>query len=485
MNVCFASSECAPYAKTGGLADVAGSLPKALQEEGCHVKVFMPLYGSINTIDHNLTFCEDLGYIPVEFAGKVVGFYTWYGTLPGSDAEIYFVDCPTYYHRPSLYNGANRDEDERFIFLQHAVFRIMQHYGWSPDVIHCNDWHTALMPAMVKEVYGWDRLFQKTGSLLSIHNIGYQGLFSGMSVGKAGLDPGTFYPGSALEKDGAFSFLKTGIAYADIVSTVSRTYGYELMTQEFGAGLDGLLRARASDFEGVVNGIDVDVWNPETDPYISKTYSADALEGKEANKRALLAEVGLPYDPSVPVVGIVSRFTSQKGFELLFPIMDGLLQSGPVQFVVLGSGERRIEDFFRRAAGAYPHLVSANIRYDEGLAHRITAGSDYFLMPSNYEPCGMNQMFSLRYGTVPVVRKTGGLADTVRDFHEFDGAGNGISFVDFSPHALFVTLRRALTLYRQPSVWDEMRVRGMKEDFSWTRSAQRYIDLYRRAQAKR
>ncbi len=483
MNICFATSECVPYAKTGGLADVAGSLPKALAQEGCTVKVFMPLYESINTLDHNLTFCEDLGEMSIPISEDTRYFYTWYGKLPDSEVEVYFIDCPHYYHRPHLYTS-DWDEDERFIFLQHAIFKVMQRYHWSPDIIHCNDWHTGLMPALLKQAYNWDELFARTACFFSIHNIGYQGLFSGSAIGAAGLSYDYFYPGGPFEKDGAFSFMKTGILFSEIVSTVSRTYAHEIQTSEFGAGLENTLRRRHEDLFGVINGIDTTDWNPAIDPHIPYTYTANDLRGKAQNKQALLEELHLPYHPDTPVIGLISRFTPQKGFELLFPIMGEVLQSN-VQFVILGSGEGRYESFFENVARAYPHKVSTYIGYNNPLAHRITAGADLFLMPSQYEPCGMNQMFSLNYGTLPIVRKTGGLADTVRDYHEFPGQGNGFSFADFSPQALYFTLQRALDRYADQDEWTLLMQRGMEEDFTWTVSAKRYINLYHKAMEKR
>ncbi len=483
MRVCFVTSECVPYAKTGGLADVAGSLPKALAEAGCEVKIVMPLYGSIRTLDHGLSFSSDLSELSVDVAGRQVGFYAWHGKLPGSNVDVHFIDCPTYYHRGGLYTS-DGDEDERFLMLQRAAIAIMQRYSWSPDVIHCNDWHTALLPTLLREQYSWDRLFDRTATILTIHNIGYQGRFSPSSAGAAGLSSTGFYPGGPYEFQGSFSFLKTGLLYADAITTVSDTYAREIQSSEHGAGLDPILRARSNDLFGVLNGIDVDVWNPSKDKEIQRTYSARSLERKLENKRALLDEMRLPFDERVPVIGIVSRLTVQKGLELLEPILQALA-SIPCQLVVLGSGEDRYEDFFRFAAGSLPHLVSFYPGYNDGLAHRITAGADMFLMPSRYEPCGMNQMYSLRYGTVPIVRKTGGLADTVFDYHEFHGEGNGFSFVDFASHGLLDAVRRACGLFQDKARWTEVQKRGMKGDFSWKRSAARYLEIYASSQSRR
>ena len=469
MNICFATSECVPYAKTGGLADVSGSLPVALDAQGHHVKLFMPLYQSIKTIDHGLVHASDLGSIPVQIGNKRIDFHTWYGKLGDSDVEVYLVDCPTYYHRPGLYTS-DRDEDERFILLQLAAFKIMQRYHWSPDVIHCNDWHTALIPAMLRETYSWDELFGKTGSVLTIHNIAYQGQFHESAAHAAGL-------GGPIQ-NGSFSFLRTGLLYADAITTVSETYAREIQTSALGAGLDPILASRSADVYGIVNGIDVDAWNPKTDPHIARQYTNRSLGRKAENKRALLEEMGLPFDPDVPVIGIISRFTEQKGFELLEPVLWELVGL-PAQFVVLGSGEKRLEDFFGHAAVQLGNSVSACVGFSNELAHRITAGADMFLMPSAYEPCGMNQMYSMRYGTTPIVHKTGGLADTVRDLHEFDAEGTGFSFNDFTPYALKLTVERAVAMFRQTEIWKKMQLRGMKQDFSWASSAQKYVQIYR------
>lgn len=483
MRVCFVTSECVPYAKTGGLADVAGSLPKALAEAGCEVKVVMPLYGSIRTLDHGLVPSSDLGTMEVDLGGKQVPFSAWYGTLPDSEVDVHFIDCPHYYHRGELYTS-DTDEAERFILLQHAAINLMQRYHWSPDIIHCNDWHTALLPVFMKEHYGWDGLFNGTASVLTIHNIGYQGRFDPSALELAGLRSTGFYPGGPYEFEGSFSFLKTGLLYADVITTVSETYAREIQTAEYGAGLERVLQSRSNDLFGVLNGIDLTLWHPGSDEHIAKKYTYRSVGRKRENKRALLDEVRLPYDETVPVMGVVSRLTAQKGLELLEPII-GSLVSIPAQLVVLGSGDRRYEDFFRHAASSYPDAVSFYPGYSERLAHRITAGSDMFLMPSRYEPCGMNQMFSLIYGTVPIVRKTGGLADTVFDVHEFEGQGNGFSFVDFQAYALHDAVKRACILFRDREGWRQIQKRGMKEDFSWTRSASRYLDIYRTAKARR
>ncbi len=480
MRVAFCSSEAVPFAKTGGLADVSGALPIAVAELGCEVKLFMPLYDSIKVDEYGFVFASDLKQLMVPVAGRQQPVNVFYGHLPDSPVEVYLIDCPHYYHRGSVYTS-DADEDERFILLQHAAFQIMQRYSWSPDVLHCNDWQSALMPVMLRRSYDWDDLFKPTASVLSIHNIGYQGLFPAGSIGKAGLPREDFYSGGPFETHGGFSFLKAGISYADIVSTVSETYAHEIQTPQFGAGLDATLRARGGDLFGILNGIDPAVWNPMTDKHLAANYDSDSLDKKQKNKKALLSDFSLPYDPKVPVLGIVSRMAEQKGFDLLQPVLEPLLRQEKVQFVVLGSGQPTLEDFFNWAAAKYPDRVGVYIGYNDALAHRIEAGSDCFLMPSHYEPCGLNQMYSLAYGTVPIVHRTGGLADTVHDWHEMGGQGNGFSFYEASPFALITTIKRALALFQDQKAWRAMQRRGMETDYSWGKSAERYLDLYWRA----
>ncbi|MFK7848872.1 MAG: glycogen synthase GlgA [Rhodothermales bacterium] len=480
MNICFATSECVPFVKTGGLADVSGALPKALTALGCHVKVFLPLYDSISTIDHDLIYASDIENILVQVGLQQHTFNTWYGKLPDSEVEVYFIDCPHYFHRGTTYTG-DPDEDERYIFFQHAIFKIMQRYNWSPDIIHCNDWQTSLLPPLLRLEYEWDDLFKQTATMLSIHNIAYQGRFSPLSVLKAGLPDDQFYPMGPFELHGAFSFMKAGAVFADALSTVSPTYASEIQTPAFGEGLDGILRSRQQDLWGILNGIDGTEWSPEKDIHIAKNFSVRSLASKKKNKQAILEEMGMPYKEDTPVIGIVSRFTAQKGFELLEPILSDLLQNHDVQFVVLGSGEKKYEDFFNWAHATWPDKLGVYVGYNNGLAHRIEAGSDMFLMPSAFEPCGLNQMYSLKYGTVPIVHKIGGLADTVDDFHELQGEGNGFSFYEFAPHVLRDTILRALAAFHDKDTWKKIMKRGMTQDFSWKGSAEKYVALYEHA----
>lgn len=479
VKVCFAVSECVPFVKTGGLADVAGALPVDLSQLGCKVKLFLPLYSSIDVSEHQLIRAEGLSGVPVHIGHKQVTFDVWYGHLPNSSVEVYFIDCPQYYHRSYPYTQ-DWDEDERFSLLQHGIIQILQRYHWAPDVIHCNDWQTSLLPVFLKYNYNWDRLFDDTVCLLSIHNIAYQGLFSRDAVYRAGLPYELFYPGGPFELYGSFCFLKAGILFSDLITTVSETYAQEIQSPAYGARLDGVLASRKNDLFGVLNGVDTQNWNPRRDQRIPFLYGIKDITNKKKNKQALLQHCGMPFDDKVAVIGIVSRLTYQKGFELLHPIIHEIMKL-PVQIVALGNGDQRDENFFRWAAQSFTDKFAAYIGFNDKLAHLITAGADMLLMPSRYEPCGLNQMYGLTYGTVPIVRKTGGLADTVKDYHEYHGEGNGFSFYDYTHEALYLTIRRALDIYQDKNAWHEIMKRGMRDDFSWKNSAKKYLELYQKA----
>jgi starch synthase len=484
MKICLVTSECVPFVKTGGLADVCGALPKALAALGAEVKIFLPLYQSIRTLDHGLVYASDLSRQFVRIGADDVGFHTWHGKLPDTEVDVYFIDCPRYYHRPRPYTS-DPDEDERFILLQYAVFSVLQRYHWAPDVFHCNDWQTGLVPALLRLRFAWDDLFRTAASVIAIHNIGYQGRFYPSTLFKSGLPPEHYYPAGPFELFHTFSFLKTGLAFADQLVTVSENYAREIQTAEFGEGLEGFLQARRHDLSGILNGIDTEVWNPARDTYIPHRYDAGTVDRKALNKKHLVESFGLTYNERTPVVGIVSRFAEQKGFDLLHPMMEPFLRAHDVQFVVLGSGESSHERFFSWLQATFPEQVGVYIGYHEGLSHLIEAGSDLFLMPSRYEPCGLNQMYSLVYGTVPVVRYTGGLADTVHDADGDPENGNGFTFGWFTSSSVYDTLVRALAAYHNPPRWEAIVQRGMAADFSWELSARKYLALYEKAIARR
>lgn len=491
MKICFAASECFPFVKTGGLGDVVGSLPKEISRMKTggkkkvknDVKIILPLYKGIKTLQYNIVCMEEFGDIPVAIGDKEIKFRIFTSKLPDTEIDVYFADCPEYFHRDMPYTN-DPDEDERFILFQKAVIEILQRLKWAPDVIHCNDWQTGLIPVFLNTIYKWDKLFENTSVLFSVHNIGYQGRFSEKSVFSAGLSYNDFYNGGPLELNGSFCFMKAGILYSEIISTVSKTYAMEIRTPEYGAGMESVLQIRKDDIYGVLNGIDTNIWNPKIDKFIPANYNAKDTSNKIICKKELLREAELVYDENVPVIGIISRFAGQKGFELLFPVINELMQL-PLQLIVLGSGDEKSEKFFEQLALSFPHKVNTYIGYNNKLAHYITAGSDMFLMPSIYEPCGLNQMYSLNYGTVPIVRNTGGLADTVIDFHKDELNGNGFSFDEQSPAALYTAILRAVEVFGDKNTWKKIMQRGMKIDFSWKHSAKDYMELYKKAVEKK
>jgi len=479
MKIALVASECTPFAKTGGLADVIGALPKYLAKLGVDVKVFIPKYDIIDEKKHSLRFMSEINGINVRVAGNPRRVYLHTANIPGSEVLVYFIDCREYFFRGKIYTD-DRDEDERWILFNKAVIEALQRLQWAPDVIHCNDWQTGLLPLLVKDNYGWDRLFEETSFLYSIHNIAYQGRFPPETVTKGELRKDYYYPGGPLEYYNTVCMMKAGIVFSDIISTVSETYAREILTPHFGAGMQDILRTREHDLFGVLNGIDTEEWNPETDCYLPYHYSRDDLSGKLKNKQFLLTKTSLPFDERTPLIGIVSRLVEQKGFDLVAEAIDRLMAVN-AQWIILGTGREQYEQLFADIASKFPDRCKAHIGFDNELAHLIEAGADMFLMPSHYEPCGLNQMYSLRYGTVPIVRKTGGLADTVRDWNEEPETGTGFSFVEANGTALVRTIQRAIDLFHQPDIWRKIQRNGMAQDFSWEHSAQKYIELYHKA----
>lgn len=483
MNIAFAASEVYPYAKSGGLADVAGTLPKELSMLGHDVKVFMPKYYSISETEFNLDYMWDFGTLPIRVAGYVHYVHIFKGTMPNSEVEIYFIDNPHYFFRSQLYTN-DHDEDERFILFSKAVIETIQRLGWKPDVVHCNDWQTGLIPLYLKDNYSWDKLFENTATLFTIHNIGYQGKFTLDTLYKGEINPNHYYDHGKVEHAGNVNFLKTAISFADIINTVSETYAKEILTEEYGSGLHYVLQYRSEDLYGVLNGVDYDDWSPQKDKHIPYNYSPDDLSGKEKNKKELLDKMNLDYKEDVPLIGIVSRLAIQKGFDLIASSLNELMKLN-AQWVILGSGEYKYEHLFNEFAASFSDKFSVYIGFNNELAHLIEAGADIFLMPSHYEPCGLNQIYSLKYGTVPVVRKTGGLADTVQDWDEnkaFDeNLGNGFSFHDYSSPALLDAVQRAVNYYHNKDVWQKIQLNGMRRDYSWSKSAKKYQELYHKA----
>jgi starch synthase len=479
MKICFVSSESDPFVKTGGLADVSGSLPIALENLGCDLKLFLPYYDLIDSDSYFIKPVAGLNNIEVKMGDKTASFNLYTCKLQNTSIDVYFVDSPEYFHRKKVYTN-DSDEDERFILFQNAVLTSLQLLNWVPDVIHCNDWQTGLIPAYIKKNYNAKGFFSKTVSVFSIHNIAYQGLFDKSSFSKTNFPDEDFQPLGPFELYDKFCFIKAGINFAEIITTVSPTYAKEIQTPEFGCGLEGVLVNRKDDLYGIINGINNKIWNPALDKLIPQNYSLSTFTDKMKNKKEFLKKTKLKFSENTPLLGIVSRFAWQKGFELFEPILEKLL-SNNLQIVVLGEGEKKYEDYFANISAKHPDKIKAFVEYNNQIAHQITAASDIFLMPSKYEPCGLNQMYSLQYGTVPVVRKTGGLADTVKDIDEYPETGNGFTFTDFNPEQLYNAIEKALTFFKNKNYWMKIVESGMKEDFSWNNSANKYLDIFKKA----
>ena len=484
-------TESVPFAKVGGLGDVIGALGRAVADLGCSVAVFLPRYGDLALPEG--AELELVARIEVPVGGEDHPGLIYRLRHPAHPPHYhhFFIGNETFFGRPGIYVDPKSgepfpDNAARWIFFARACLEGMRATAYVPDVIHANDNQTALVPAYLRTLYAEDAFFQMTANILSIHNLGYQGVYPPESMALAGFPERFFYPLSPFEFWGRMNFMKAGIQFADRLTTVSERYAEEIQSgEEFGFGLQGMLNARRADLTGILNGIDVGLWNPRTDRAIASRFDAESLEGKAVCKRALLEEVGLPSKPDRPLIGMISRLVEQKGFDLVEQAAERLLAL-PVLWVVLGSGEARFESFFQKLAERHRDRIVYRRGFDDPLAHRIEAGADFFLMPSRYEPCGQNQMMSMRYGTVPVVRETGGLADTVTPFVPGQSAeGTGILFGPFTPEALLDAVERALRLYDDPAAMKQVRKNGMALDFSWTGSARKYIQLYRQANASR
>ncbi len=481
MKILFTASEAAPFAKTGGLADVAGSLPRALASLGHEVSVVIPRYRQVDVdaykLKHIATFFVPLGSWK-ERCDVLRGSM-------GRGVTVYFVNKDVFYDRPELYRTAQADypdNAERFIFFSRAVLELCIALDLRPQIVHCNDWQTGLIPLYLKKSYGASGALENARSVFTVHNLGYQGLFWHWDMRLTGLDWDVFTP-EGIEFWGRMNLLKAGLVYADVVTTVSRTYSREIQTPEYGHGLDGVLMDRSRDLYGILNGIDYGEWNPARDRNIPRTYSAERPAGKAVCKKELLSRLGLP-DNGAPLIGMVTRLADQKGFDILTEALPEVMSLG-AQLVILGTGDAKYARILSDAASRYHDRMRVVLQYNDGLAKNIYAGSDLFLMPSRYEPCGLGQMIALRYGTVPVVRKTGGLADTVTEYNARTGRGTGFLFEDYSDTALVEGLRRALSVYAKADKWKRLMLSGMKQDFSWTQSAKEYIKVYRKALGKK
>ena len=485
MKILFVSSEAAPFAKSGGLADISSSLPRHLHARGHDVRLFLPMYARVRA--EGRAFDTVVREASIQLGPHRVVFSVHSTLLPDSTLRVYFIRCPALYDRPSLYTQ-DPDEHIRFAALSWAALVACQHMGFAPQIAHVNDWQTSLVPLILKRAFAWDRLFDDTRTVLTIHNIGHQGAFPARILPETGLanSVGDFHQEQL--GNGVLNFLLTGILYANAITTVSPTYAREIQTREHGVGLDGFLRQRDDVFFGILNGIDEAEWNPETDAHLPRRYSADDLDGKEACKVELLRAAGLPYRHDVPLVGIVSRLVWQKGFDLCEAVLPVLLRRRAFQLIALGTGEPRYEELFRRLGREFPRQVAYRGGFSEPLAHHIEAGSDLFLMPSRYEPCGLNQMYSLRYGTPPIVHRTGGLADTVRPFDTRTGRGTGFVFDHFDETGLAWALQRGLDGWgdgrgESRARWKTLQRNGMALPLGWDHRVGEYETLYRRIAA--
>ncbi len=480
MNICFVTSELTPLAKVGGLADVSAALPRALAERGHDVRVILPRYRDLKLAAPPRTLGE-FQPIELQFGPLRLAFRLQQAEFPGCQSDrrpgLYLIDCPQMYDRPGVY-GDHDDEFLRYYLLCCAAVEACQRFRWTPDIMHVNDWQGAMTPLLLKTRYAWDRLFETTRTVLTIHNIGYQGVFGSDILRYLDLGAAESLLHQQDLQEGRINYLKTGILYADSLTTVSPTYAREIQTPDYGMGLAPLLRARAESVFGILNGVDTDEWNPESDPLIPGHYNARHLEGKRIDKQTLLSEMGMAGDLDPPLAGVVSRLASQKGFDLMIDALPGVLDASDLRLVVLGSGSQRYADFFEYLVRRHPGRVGFYNGFSNPLAHLIEAGADMFLMPSQYEPCGLNQMYSQIYGTVPIVRKTGGLADTVKLYNPETGEGTGVVFDHYTADGLAWGIRYALSLYRQPDHWLRIVRNGMAQDFSWNRSAREYERVY-------
>ena len=473
MKILFAASECVPFVKTGGLADVVGALPKQLLAQGADVRVMLPMYSAIEArwrekMEHVLFFYVNLGW-----RRQYVGIEK----LVYEGITFYFVDNEQYFGRNYIY-GYGADEGERFAYFCRAVLESLPLIDFVPDILHCNDWQTGLIPPMLDIQYRKLEQYRGIKTVFTIHNLKYQGLFQIDDVEEMVSLGELAYTADSLEFYGMCSFIKGGIVFADHVTTVSPTYAQEIQTAYYGERLDGLLRARAGSLTGILNGIDTVEYDPATDPAIAVHYDADTFEKKAGDKIALQRQLGLREDPEAPVIAMVTRLNAQKGLDLVERVLAEIMSTG-AQMVVLGMGESKYEDLFNWAQWKYAGQLSATFQMNHELAHRIYAGADMYLMPSMFEPCGLSQLISLRYGALPIARETGGLRDTVLSYNEYTGDGNGFTFLNYNAHDMLHVIERAVSIYKEKKdVWDALARRAMRGSYGWDESAKKYMALY-------
>jgi len=477
LKVLFLSAEVAPFAKTGGLADVAGALPKALASLGHDARVAMPRYGRIDPAKFGLVAAVADLAVPMDSTSEHVAILR--GSLTPA-VPVYLVDSPRYFDREGIYGYP--DDGERFVLFCRAALEMLKQLNWQPDIIHCNDWHTGIVPNWLKTIYAGDPFFQRTATVFTVHNLQYQGIFGHRILEIAGIDQyGFIYHPHLAELANVVDLLARGLLFADVITTVSEQYAREILSTEYGERLDPLLRDRQDRLFGILNGIDYGEMNPATDPHIAVHYDVQTLEQKVANKLALQREANLPQREDVPVIGTVSRLADQKGFDLLARIFEDMLNALDMQFVLLGTGDQHYHNMFGNFARQFNKQAAIFLTFNAPLAQKIYAGCDMFLMPSRFEPCGLGQMIALRYGTIPIVRRTGGLADTISDFNPRTGEGNGFVFERYHQMDLFAAAVRAIENYKHRDTWRMLQERGMRADYSWDASARKYADLYRKA----
>jgi starch synthase len=481
--VWYLASEVSPFAKTGGLGDVTGSFPKALKTKNQEIRVIMPKYKSINERKYVLREVIRLKDIPVTINDVTRTINVKSAFLPDSKVQIYFVEIPEFFGRSGLYTDSATGKDfpdnaERFAYFCKGALETLKILSWRPDIIHCNDWQSALTPYYLNTIYKDDDFLQGIKTIFTIHNFSYQGVFKKSVAPSLDIQPEEVEENGAFENDGNLNLLKGAILYSDQITTVSETYAKEISTKkEFGYGLEKVLQKKSKAFSGIINGVDYSVWSPSVDKLIPFKYSEEDMEGKKQNKQALLTRVNLKYQDDVPVIGMISRVVEQKGFNLLLDAMSQLMELN-IQLVILGTGDKKIEKQIVSLQKKYSNKISLNQAFDETLAHMIEAGSDIFLMPSSYEPCGMNQMYSLKYGTIPIVFNIGGLAETITEYDADKKSGNGFVFDKYNAKDMIRAVKRALKLYKKTESWKELQLSVMQEDFSWDQSAQHYLDLY-------
>lgn len=481
------SSEVQPYARTGGLGDVLGALPRALAGRGHEIKVFMPLYHTVELDGFTVASLDWSTKVSID--GRVQSASSKVIRDRRLPLEHYLIECDAYFERPALYQDPETgkdfaDNDERFVLLCRAALEAARHLEWAPDVVHVHDWQTAVVPALLKYTYVSDPLLSGARSVLTIHNVGYQGVFPPERYPVTGLPPELFYAMSgAAEFYGKVNYLKAGIICADKVTTVSPKYAEEISgSEEFGHGLQDVLNNRGGDLVGILNGVDYTIWSPSRDHKIPYRYNPANLSGKRKTRIELINKAGLPVRENVPLVGMITRLADQKGIDLVAQAADRLFGMN-LQMILLGTGDPKYHELFRRLEQQYPDKLKAYLKFDDDLAHQIEAASDMFLMPSRYEPCGLGQLYALRYGTVPIVRSVGGLADTVTDYDPETGTGTGFAFTDYTVEAMLTSLERAIAVYARKRKWSKIMKAGMAQDFSWETAAGQYIKLYQSLQS--